>query len=80
MSHVNRMVRGLEITTGAVFGIAILYLFASALPGWLGMMGIGPYQGAYFAADAMARTTLGFVLLGVFLGIAKLIDYVSGQD
>jgi len=79
MSAVSRMVRGLEVTFAAVVGLAVLYLFVSALPGWLGLMGVGPYQGPYFLADAMARTFLAFVLLAILLGVGKLADYVTGQ-
>jgi len=73
------MVRGLEVTFAAVVGLVVLYLFVSALPGWLGLMGIGPYQDPYFLADAMARTLLAFVLLAILLGVGKLADYVTGQ-
>lgn len=80
MSAVRRIARGIETTVTVVVALICIYLFLSALPGYLGAMGFGLYQDPYFLAESMAKTVLGLILLGTLFGFGKLVDYAVGGE
>lgn len=57
-----------------ILSLIAVYLFFTAIPAWLGLMGIGQTSPGGIA-DAMARMVLGFV----FLAVGGLITRFSGS-